>query len=77
MDSRRAAIMDATTERAQTYRFRAEELRSMSDHWIDPGTRMVLERVALDYDRMADRLEGKQAPPYPRPGGQAHDRFNE
>lgn len=69
--------MNATTERAQSYRFRAEELRSMSDNWIDPGTRMVLERVALDYDRMADRLDGKQARLYPSPGGrQANDRFN-
>lgn len=51
--------MDVTSERVQSYRFRAEELRTMSDNWVDPGTREVLERVASDYDRMADHLEVK------------------
>jgi hypothetical protein len=52
--------MEKCAERVQTYRFRAEALRTMSDTWIDTGTQQILGRVARDYDRMADRLEGKQ-----------------
>jgi hypothetical protein len=43
--------------RAQRYRVRAEELRSIRETWKDPETREILGRVAADYDRMADRLE--------------------
>ena len=43
--------------RAQNYRVRAEELRSIRESWRDPETREILGRVAADYDRMADHLE--------------------
>ena len=43
--------------RAQNYRVRAEELRSIRETWKDPETREILGKVAADYDRMADQLE--------------------
>ena len=44
-------------ERAQQYRFRAEELRTIVASWLDPEMRASLEKIANDYDRMADHLE--------------------
>ena len=47
-------------ERAKHYRFRAEELRTIADEWMDSGAREVLTRIAKDYEHMAEQLE-KQA----------------
>ena len=44
-------------DRADTYRFRAEEIRTLSASWLDDDARAMLDRVARDYDLMADRLE--------------------
>ena len=44
-------------DRAKQYRFRAEELRTISTSWIDRETRQILGRVANDYERMATYLE--------------------
>ena len=53
--------------RAQSYRVRAEELRTIRETWKDPETREVLARVAADYDRMAERLEQNTGPAAPTP----------
>jgi len=47
-------------ERAKHYRYRAEELRTIADEWMDSGVREVLTRIAKDYEHMARQLE-KQA----------------
>jgi|GraSoiStandDraft_8_1057269.scaffolds.fasta_scaffold168093_1 hypothetical protein len=44
-------------ERAQQYRYRAEELRAISASWLEEDARHMLERVACDYERMATVLE--------------------
>lgn len=49
-------------KRAEQYRFRAEELRSICASWIDTETRAMLSRVANDYDRMAAHLEREIVP---------------
>ena len=48
-------------ERARQYRFRAEELRTISYGWTDSHTRQIISRVANDYDRMAAYLETHQS----------------
>lgn len=49
--------MQNDRNRAEQYRFRAEELRVISASWLEPDARDMLERVASDYDRMAAVLE--------------------
>ena len=49
--------MQSDVERAQQYRFRAEELRAISASWLETDARDILERVARDYERMAAVLE--------------------
>lgn len=44
-------------QRAQQYRYRAEELRAVSASWLEENARNMLERVACDYERMAALLE--------------------
>jgi hypothetical protein len=44
-------------ERARQYRFRAEELRTFQETWLDMDARDMLGRIARDYDRMADNLD--------------------
>ena len=51
------------TERAKHYRFRAEELRTIAREWMDSGTREVLNRVAKDYEHMAEQIERHLPPP--------------
>lgn len=53
-------------QRARQYRFRAEELRTISTSWIDRETRQILGRVASDYERMAAYLEEHNASAFPR-----------
>ena len=49
--------MQSDLDRAQQYRFRAEELRVISASWLEEDARQLLERVAQDYERMATVLE--------------------
>jgi hypothetical protein len=49
--------MDTLVSRAEGYRFRAEEIRTLSADWLDREAKAILARVAFDYDRMADHLE--------------------
>lgn len=49
--------MQNDSDRAQQYRFRAEELRVLSAAWLEDDARNMLERVACDYERMATLLE--------------------
>ena len=49
--------MPSDLDRAQQYRFRAEELRVICASWLEENARQMLERVASDYDRMAALLE--------------------
>lgn len=44
-------------QRANRYRLRAEELRTVRETWMDTETRGILLRIALDYERMADQLD--------------------
>lgn len=53
-------------DRAKQYRFRAEELRTISASWIDRETRQILGRVANDYERMATYLEEHNPSDQPR-----------
>ena len=50
------------SERAERYRFRAEELRTLCETWMDRQTREIIDRVARDYDRMAAHLERDETP---------------
>jgi len=43
--------------RAQRYRFRAEELRTVADDWMDDDAMITLERLAMQYEQMADDIE--------------------
>jgi hypothetical protein len=54
-------------ERAEQYRFRAEELRVICASWLEDDARQMLERVARDYDKMAELLEQRSSAgePYP------------
>ena len=49
--------MKNDTDRAQQYRYRAEELRVISASWLEEDARNMLERIACDYERMACVLE--------------------
>lgn len=49
--------MQSDVERAQQYRYPAEELRAISASWLEDDARDMLERVACDYERMAAALE--------------------
>jgi len=49
--------MQSDRNRAEQYRFRAEELRAISASWLEEDARQMLERVANDYERMAALLE--------------------
>ena len=61
--------MRTDSQRAKQYRDRADELRLLMDRWFDAFAREALERLACDYDSLADRLDppGKRAPVV-RPG---------
>jgi hypothetical protein len=49
--------MPSDLDRAEQYRFRAEELRVICASWLEEDARQMLERVANDYERMAAILE--------------------
>lgn len=53
-------------ERAKHYRFRAEELRTIADEWIESGIRETLTRIAKDCEHMAQRLEKQSSVTYPQ-----------
>lgn len=54
--------MSGELDRARRYRFRAEELRSISSSWTMEEVRQILARVAADYDRMAVAMEKRVSP---------------
>lgn len=45
-------------ERAEEYRLKAEELRSLMPDMTDKHTRELLEKIAADYDQLAVVGEG-------------------
>jgi len=49
--------MSEEQELAQSYRFRAEELRAIADLDRETTNREILMNVARDYDRRARNLE--------------------
>ena len=49
--------MKTDHQRAEQYRYRAEELRAISASWLEDDARQMLERIACDYERMAFVLE--------------------
>jgi hypothetical protein len=49
--------MDERVTRARRYRYRAEEMRTMSGGWSNPETLRILNELARDYDRMAEAME--------------------
>lgn len=51
--------MKETIRRAQNYRARAEELRTIRESWSDEATKEILSKIATDYDSMAEHLERK------------------
>ena len=66
--------MPSDRNRAEQYRFRAEELRVISASWLETDARDMLERVACDYERMALALEqrvqgGEESPAFFGNGG--------
>jgi hypothetical protein len=67
-------MMTEALTRARQYRFRAEELRNISDAWIDRETRQILGRVAFDYERMAKYLEEQNRPERPHQEAQSDAR---
>jgi hypothetical protein len=49
---------EGSRERAAQYRHRAEELRAIAHDWIDRDAQQALVRIANDYERMAEVVEG-------------------
>ena len=49
--------MEDASKRAERYRFRAEELRTISSPWLAEDAREMIESVAKDYERMAEYLQ--------------------
>jgi hypothetical protein len=39
------------------WRFRAEESRTVADHMTHEAARMIMRRIAMDYDRLAKLAE--------------------
>ena len=48
---------DEVSGRAAQYRYRAQQVRAVAKQMWDTSRREELERVALDYERLADNLE--------------------
>jgi hypothetical protein len=46
-------------ERIETYRLRAEEVRTAAESMRHPESRATFLRIARDYHLMADNLEGQ------------------
>jgi hypothetical protein len=49
--------MHSALERARRYRDRAEELRTLKELWPEPMACEALERLARDFDSLADKLD--------------------
>jgi hypothetical protein len=52
----RSVAMQTFLERANVYRLRAEELRTMAEGLAEPSAQVILLQIADDYDRMADKV---------------------
>lgn len=48
--------MGLERDRAAKYRYRAEELRTMAEDWVDSRSRRILLDLADDYERMAETV---------------------
>ena len=46
------------------FRARAEECRTLADGFEDRDTRMIMLRIAADYERMADRMDRRENSPF-------------
>ncbi|HEX3429599.1 MAG TPA: hypothetical protein VHT03_01830 [Rhizomicrobium sp.] len=44
-------------DRAEQYRQRAHELRTIAEHWVDRQKQQTLLWLAKDYEKMADDVE--------------------
>jgi hypothetical protein len=53
--------MQSAFERARRYRDRAEELRTLTEDWSEPFAYEALERLAKEFDALADRLDPTRA----------------
>jgi hypothetical protein len=51
--------------KVRNFRERAEELRTIAQDFVDPETRRMLGRLAMDYEHMAESLARAHAPPRP------------
>jgi len=56
--SRKSAKAVPMRRRDDHWSKRAEELRTIADSMLNPEPRMMMERLANDYDRMAERETG-------------------
>ena len=59
--------MRSTAERAEHYRYRAEELRTIAGEWTDIRIRAVLGGIAKNYEHLAEQVEKYPPPPEPSP----------
>jgi hypothetical protein len=48
-------------KRVETLRYRAEELRTIAQDWMDKGAQESLLRIAQDYEQMAETREHELA----------------
>ena len=50
--------MTSFQQKIEEFRNRAEELRMIAETMHDKEARTTMQRIAADYDKMADRLKG-------------------
>jgi hypothetical protein len=61
-DMQMRAIADAVNEqekRIKRWRQKAEELRTIADQFTNPSTQQTMQRVAADYEKLADDGEAR------------------
>ncbi|MBV8829694.1 MAG: hypothetical protein JO108_10765 [Acidobacteriaceae bacterium] len=47
----------------ERWRRRAEEMRRLGEEMRDPTTKRILLRLAIDYDKMAERADRRRTEP--------------